>query len=156
MPALSLFSKAAVTHTLQCSVLSVLSSENLWLVGRAGNLTRCLPPVQPAGTAIVLIGRAYSLCCQLLGSPAETVGELVCVVIFLSPQGRSHFIMVPVPTGVTCRVWWDKKCLGGMPAEWSGLNRGRSAGEQRNRAHGSSKISGKCSRWFLPVSLYLG
>lgn len=93
--------------------------ESLLLVGRTGSLSRCLSPVQPARAAVVLIGMALSLCCQLFGSAAETMGVLVCVVIFPSPRGRSHFIMVPVPWGHlqgvmgqellwrnTCRVGW--------------------------------------------------
>lgn len=49
---------------------------------------------------------------------AETVGILVCEVIFLISQGRRNFRVMAVPSAkATCRVQWSKSFLGGMPAE---------------------------------------
>lgn len=55
------------------------------------------------------------------------------MVIFPSPQVRSHFGVVPVLDGVACRVAQGRNCFGGMPAAWGGLD---GADSQRNTGAG--------------------
>lgn len=66
-------------------------------------------------------GRAYSLCSQLRGWAAGTVGMLVCWDISPSPD-RSHLAVVLVPLGLPAGYGEGKSCFGGMPTKMGGLD----------------------------------
>ena len=67
-------------------------------------------PSPSAEAAIPLISRAFSV--LPAARAAGYVGTLVCVVMSSYPQGRSHFGVVPVPTGAAWRVYWDRSYFG--------------------------------------------
>lgn len=69
------------------------------------------------------MGRPCSLGSQLRGPAVGTIGKLVHRVISPVPWVRSHFSGVLVPCGLACWVWQGRSCLGGVPAEASGLGR---------------------------------
>ena len=76
-------------------------------MGGQGQQSDQMPAPRPStGASDALISRALSLHYPLEGFPAM---ELVYVVIFPSPQGRSHFGVVLVPAGAACgvRCWLE-------------------------------------------------
>ena len=87
---------------------------------------------------------------------AGTVVVLVCVVIFPSPQDRSHFGVMRVPAGAACRIKYGRNHFGGTPAKWNELD---GVDLQETERVGCavlvSKVRGGCSHWF-PLFYYLG
>lgn len=59
-----------------------------------------------------------SVCSPLLGAAVE----LVCMIIFPSPQGSSYFGMVLFTIVVDCRMILVRSCYGGTPPQWSRLD----------------------------------
>ena len=70
--------------------------------------------------------------------PQITIGaavELVCVVIFPSPQGNSHFGVVLATVGCSCTMLclWNHSWMGSSQVEWVGW--GGSIGEHGGGVH---------------------
>ena len=59
---------------------------------------------------------------SVLSPSAGAVVELVCVVIFPSPQGRTHFGVTPVSSQAAYRVCCIRNHFEGMPTEWGRLD----------------------------------
>ena len=68
---------------------------------------------------------------------------LVCVVIFLSPQGRNHFLSGADPVRAACILPHLWHLSGWIPAK-GGLEGGVTAGEFRNRVPSVSRASLFC------------
>lgn len=126
-----------------------LFPERLSLVGRPADKPDVCLQIS-AGAGDTVIGRAFSLHCQLHLSAVVTAVELIHVVILPSLHGRGHFGVMLVSDGAAYSH------AGGTPAEWGGLDWGEgSAGELGGKVHSVSKLGSECSCWYLQVSRYL-
>ena len=133
-----------------------LSLDRLLLVGENCSHTKCLPPVcwgcsdpelQGSTCAalcdVFILGRTGNQMWCLLRPSAGTVAELVCVAIFPSSQGKSHFGVVLLTVGDACRMkcvrsHFEKLLLSGVG--WMRLTFKRVQGQE----HSVIKRYGEC------------
>lgn len=132
MPAISPFSGAV--ESWDCRTLSLHCPLRAfhWWVGSSVRQNLCPLSIR---VAVTLNYRAFSLCCPLWGlcwwvvlavwldicpqSPARAAVGLMCVVIFPSPQSRSHFRVV-LFTVVLFAGWYSSEAMERLHASGAG------------------------------------